>query len=271
MRRPESVVTLLAGFEGTDSAGEAVSAIIAAGILPSAIEMMDTLALEAVELAVHPNYPKAAAVLIVELDGVAAEVEQCLAAVRSICLEHGGGSLRVAADEAERALLWKGRKAAFAAAGRLSPGFYVQDGVVPRTALPGVLARIAELSSQSGIRIANVFHAGDGNLHPLVLYDPAVPGEAERAGEVGAEILHICLEHGGSITGEHGVGLDKKRYLPEMFAPADLEAMYRLRCAFDPDHRANPGKLFPTPRLCGEVPGPYTEHPLERAGVAARW
>jgi glycolate oxidase len=175
----------------------------------------------------------------------------------------------VAADEAERAAIWKGRKSAFAAVGRISPAYLVQDGVVPRTALPAVLHDIAELSRQSGIRVANVFHAGDGNLHPLVLYDDAVAGEAERAEQVSAEILARCLAHGGSITGEHGVGVDKSAYLPEMFSESDLDTMQLLRCAFDPRGLCNPGKVFPTPRLCGEVPGHRKGvHPLVESGRA---
>ena len=164
--------------------------------------------------------------------------------------------------------MWKGRKAAFAAMGRISPDYYVQDGVIPRTALPAVLRRIAALGSERGLRVANVFHAGDGNLHPLVLYDREVAGEAERAEELAGEILRTCLEFGGSITGEHGVGADKKKYMPQMFTTEDLDTMQLLRCAFDPDYLCNPGKLFPTPRLCGEVPGPHRAHPVEQAGLA---
>jgi glycolate oxidase len=152
--------------------------------------------------------------------------------------------------------------------GRISPNYYVQDGVIPRTALPQVLRRIADIAQERGVRVANVFHAGDGNLHPLVLYDGAVEGEAERAEEVATAILTICLDHGGSITGEHGVGEDKKHSMPKMFSQDDLDSMQLLRCAFDPGGLANPGKVFPTPRLCGEVPGPHTLHPLQQAGVA---
>jgi glycolate oxidase len=155
--------------------------------------------------------------------------------------------------------------------GRISPDYYVQDGVIPRTALAEVLRRIASLSLERGLRVANVFHAGDGNLHPLVLYDAAKPGEAELAERLAVEILGVCLDQGGSITGEHGVGFDKKAYMPDMFSAADLESMQLLRCAFDPDHRCNPGKVFPTPRLCGEVPGPYRQHPIEKAGLAERF
>jgi glycolate oxidase len=269
LRRPEAVRTLLASFTSTDEAGEAVSAIIASGILPAAIEMMDPLAIEAAEAAVHAGYPPGAgAVLIVEVDGPAEDVEEQFAAVTALCRQAGSGEIRVAADAEERARLWKGRKSAFAAVGRISSDFYVQDGVVPRTALPAVLRRVAELAAAAGLRVANVFHAGDGNLHPLVLYDAKVPGQAQQAQELAVRILEVCLQHGGSITGEHGVGVDKRDHLPKMFTAADLDAMQLLRCAFDPAGLCNPGKIFPTPRLCGERPGPRVPHPLERSGVA---
>ncbi|BBH70907.1 FAD-binding protein [Actinoplanes sp. OR16] len=255
-RLPETVRTLLAAFDSTDHAGAATSAIIAAGVVPAAIEMMDALSIEAAESAVHCNYPAGAgAVLIVELDGPVTEVEAQFGAVTRLCEEAGAFELRVAADDQERQLIWRGRKSAFAAVGRISPDYIVQDGVIPRTALPVVLRRINEVAGEHGVRVANVFHAGDGNLHPLVLFDDAVPGEAERAEAVSGAILDLCIEHGGSITGEHGVGVDKARYMPRMFSDADLETMHLVRCAFDPDNLANPGKVFPTPRLCGERPG----------------
>ncbi len=267
---PEVVHTLLAAYGTTAQGGQAVSDIIAAGVVPAAIEMMDALAIEAAEAAVHCNYPAGAgAVLIVELDGPAAEVETELATVRSICEKAGATEIRAADDPAERALIWAGRKSAFAAVGRISPAFIVQDGVVPRTSLGAVLARIASLSEDAGIRVANVFHAGDGNLHPLVLYDDAVPGQESAAEEVSGKILDTCLEYGGSITGEHGVGVDKSRYMPKMFGPDDLDTMQLIRCAFDPASLCNPGKVFPTPRLCGEVPGRRREpHPAVLAGQA---
>jgi glycolate dehydrogenase FAD-linked subunit len=271
LRRPEAVVTQLAAFDSTDEAGAAVSGIIAARILPAAIEMMDRLTIEAAEAAVHANYPAAGAILIVELDGVAIQVEEDLAVLDRICRENGAWEIRTAADAAERALLWKGRKSAFGAMGRVSQSYYVQDGVVPRTKLPQVLRRIAELEREFGLRVGNVFHAGDGNLHPLVLYDEHVPGEADRARELADAILVACIDVGGSITGEHGVGSDKACAMPLMFGEDDLAVMQRLRRAFDPAGLANPGKLFPTPRLCGEVPGPYRQHPLEKAGLAARF
>lgn len=270
VRTPESVATLLAAFPSTDEAGAAVSAIIAAGVVPAAIEMMDALAIEAAEAAVHCDYPGGAgAVLIVELDGPGVEVDTAFGEVTDHCRDHGAFEIRVAADAAERALFWKGRKSAFAAVGRISPDYIVQDGVIPRTALPEVLRRIAALAADTGVRVANVFHAGDGNLHPLVLFDESVDGEAERAEEVSGAILDLCIELGGSITGEHGVGADKARYLPRMFGEDDLDTMQMLRCAFDPAGLSNPGKIFPTPRLCGEVPGRHrAPHPLQAAGVA---
>jgi glycolate dehydrogenase FAD-linked subunit len=271
LRRPELVVTLLAAFDSTDTAGAAVSGVIAAGILPSAIEMMDRLTIEAARSAVGAAYPDdAGAILIVELDGVAVQVEEDVARVEAICRDAGAFEIRTAADDDERALLWKGRKSAFAAMGRISESYYVQDGVVPRTKLPEVLREIARLEAAHGLRVGNVFHAGDGNLHPLVLYDERVEGEPERARELADAILVACVDAGGSITGEHGVGTDKACSMPLLFSEDDLEAMARVRRAFDPAGIANPGKLFPTPRLCGEVPGPYRQHPLERLGLAER-
>jgi glycolate oxidase len=179
--------------------------------------------------------------------------------------------VRVARDETERALFWKMRKAAFPAMGRISPNYFVQDGVIPRTRLPEVLERIDALGREYDLPVANVFHAGDGNLHPLVCYDATVPGQATLAEELSGRILDVCLEFGGSITGEHGVGVDKRKHMPKMFSEADLDAFQRLRCAFDPAGLANPGKVMPTPRLCGEVPGPYRAHPLEVAGLAERF
>lgn len=269
LRKPETVQTLLSAFDTTDHAGAAVSAIIAAGIIPAAVEMMDSLAIEAAEAAVHPNYPRnAGALLIVELDGPAAEVEHQFRLVEQLCKEHGSSEIRIAASDDERVLMWKGRKSAFAAVGRISPDYYVQDGVIPRTALPEVLREIAALGDAHGVRVANVFHAGDGNLHPLVLYNGEIDGEAQRAEATASEILQICLDHGGSITGEHGVGEDNKKHMTKMFSENDLRVMQTLRCAFDPDGLCNPGKVFPTPRLCGERPGPGRLHPLQQAGVA---
>ncbi len=268
MRVPEKVRTLLAAFKDTEEAGGAVSGIIGNGILPAAIEMMDALAIEAVETAVHPGYPEAGAVLIVELDGPAAEVDHQFEQVKQICEENNSSEIRIAEDDEERALFWKGRKAAFAAMGRISNDYIVQDGVVPRTELGKVLRRISELSQEYGLRVANVFHAGDGNLHPLVLFDNDKEGEAEKAEDLAGNIVLTCLEHGGSLTGEHGVGRDKMKYMPKMFTTDDLNTMQLLRCAFDPHQVSNPGKIFPTPRLCGERPGRYKMHPVQKAGLA---
>ncbi|HUF01770.1 MAG TPA: FAD-linked oxidase C-terminal domain-containing protein [Gaiellaceae bacterium] len=270
VQTPEVVHTLLAGFETMDAAGAAVSDIVAAGIVPSAIEMMDRLTIEAAERAVAPGYPVGAgAVLLVELDGVTEQVDEDVADVERICRECGAFEIRTATDDLARALLWKGRKSAFAAMGRIATDYYVQDGVVPRTRLPEILRRIEELSLQHGLQVGNVFHAGDGNLHPLVLYD-ADAGETERARELAEAILDACLEAGGSLTGEHGVGMDKACSMPGMFSERDLQTFERLRRAFDPEGLCNPGKIIPTPRLCGEVPGPYRTHPLERMSVAER-
>jgi glycolate oxidase len=268
LREPEAVRTLLAAFEDTEKAGDAVSGIIGHGIVPAAIEMMDKLCIEAVETAVHPNFPEARAILIVELDGPEAEVADQFDRVIKICEEADATEIRIAEDDAERALFWKGRKAAFAAMGRIANDYYVQDSVVPRTELGNVLKRISELGEEYGMRVANVFHAGDGNLHPLVLYNNENPGEAEKAEELAGEIVFACLDHGGSLTGEHGIGVDKKKYMPKMFTDEDMETMQLLRCAFDPHGLCNPGKVFPTPRLCGERPGPFRMHPVQKAGLA---
>src|ERR671926_595893 len=216
VRTPEAVRTLLAAFEDTEAAGDAVSGIIGHGIVPAAIEMMDALCIEAVEAAVHPGFPEAGAILVVELDGPEAEVANQFERVIEVCEENNASEIRVAQDDAERALFWKGRKAAFAAMGRISNDYYVQDGVVPRTELGAVLKKIADLGDEYGLRVANVFHAGDGNLHPLVLYDNDNPGEADKAEELAGEIVFACLDHGGSLTGEHGIGVDKRRYMPKM-------------------------------------------------------
>jgi glycolate oxidase len=224
----------------------------------------------AAEAAVHPNFPPADTILIVELDGPAAEVRDLFGIVEETCRHAGARTIEIAKDDEQRMRIWKGRKAAFAAMGRVSPNYYVQDGVVPRTRLPEVLSRIRQLEARSGLRIGNVFHAGDGNLHPLICYDERIPGQADRAVEVAGEILTYCIDAGGSITGEHGVGADKREYMPKMFTDDDLDVMQRMRDAFDPQRLCNPGKVFPTPRLCGEVPGPYREHPIEKAGLAQR-
>ncbi|HEU5419397.1 MAG TPA: FAD-linked oxidase C-terminal domain-containing protein [Streptosporangiaceae bacterium] len=265
---PEAVTTLLAAFLTMGEGGAAVSAIIGSGILPGAIEMMDALAIEAAEAAVACRYPEGAgAVLVVELDGPAGDVARETEAVRALCTQAGAYEIRAAHDAAERAAIWKGRKSAFAAVGRISTAYIVQDGVVPRTALPAVLDAISKLSAETGIRVANVFHAGDGNLHPLVLFPDGDPAAARAAEEVSGAILDLCIDNGGSITGEHGVGVDKSRYMPRMFGADDLDTMQLVRCAFDPAGLCNPGKIFPTPRLCGEVPGVRrAPHPLVASG-----
>ena len=270
---PEAVTTLLAAFTTMGAGGTAVSEIIGAGVLPAAIEMMDALAIEAAEAAVACRYPEGAgAVLIVELDGPAGDVRRETEAVRAICTAAGAFEIRAAHDAAERAAIWTGRKSAFAAVGRISSAYIVQDGVVPRTALPTVLDAISKLSADSGIRVANVFHAGDGNLHPLVLFEDGDAAQLEAAEAVSGAILDLCIEHGGSITGEHGVGVDKSRYMPRMFDAADLDTMQLVRCAFDPAGLCNPGKIFPTPRLCGEVPGVRRgPHPLVASGMAEQY
>lgn len=270
LRKPAAVKTLLAAFNSTEAAGNAVSGIIAAGIIPAAVEMMDRMTIEATDAAVHHHFPPAEAVLIVELDGAEAEVLSLFKEVEQVCRDAGVREIEVAQSEEQRARFWMGRKAAFAAMGRVSPSYYVQDGVIPRTKLPEVLARIRDLEEKSGLRIGNVFHAGDGNLHPLVCYDDRVPGQADLAQRVASQILTFCLDVGGSITGEHGVGADKASAMPKMFSDVDLDTMQLVRCAFDPDHLCNPDKIFPTPRLCGEVPGPYRTHPVEATGLAER-
>jgi len=268
VKRPEVVQTLLAAFNSTNEAGAAVSDIIAAGMLPAAIEMMDNLAIQAAEASVHAGYPNCGGLLLVELDGPAPEVDALMRNVREICTANGSWEIRLAQSEEERMAIWKGRKAAFAAMGRISPNYIVQDGVIPRTKLPEVMSEIRRMSDEVGLRVANVFHAGDGNLHPLVLYDRSIPGQEERAEKLSGDILRLCVRVGGSITGEHGVGEEKKHFMSEMFAEPDLDTMQLVRCAFDPQSLSNPGKLFPRLRLCAEKTGPYQPHPLEVAGVA---
>ncbi|HLI30997.1 MAG TPA: FAD-linked oxidase C-terminal domain-containing protein [Terriglobia bacterium] len=271
IKRPQCIRTLLAAFPTTNEAGAAVSGMIAAGMLPAAVEMMDNLAIQAAEAAVHANYPICGGLLLLELDGADAEVETLLEQTNEICRKNGAWEIRIAQSDAERALMWKGRKAAFASMGRLSPNYIVQDGVIPRTAMPEVLREIERLSAEAGLRVANVFHAGDGNLHPLVLYDQRVPGEQKAAELLSYKILELCVEKGGSITGEHGVGEEKKMMMGKMFSEPDLEVMQRVRCAFDPLHLSNPSKVFPRPRLCGDKAGEYTPHPVETAGIAERF
>jgi glycolate oxidase len=270
MRKPQATRTLFATFPSTDEAGNAVSAVIASGIVPAAIEMMDRLAIFAVKAATGVDWPDVGAVLLVDVDGPSAEVAHTLDAATAIARAAGAIDVRLPADEAERALMWRGRKSAFAAMGRISPTYIVQDGVIPRSAIAKILREIAELCARAGLRVANVFLAGDGNLHPLVLYDAHVAGEQETAEKLSGEILRLCLESGGSITGEHGVGKDKANYMGEMFTESDLQTMGSLRCAFDSTNAMNPGKVFPTPRLCGDRPGVYRPHAAELSGQAGR-
>jgi glycolate oxidase len=268
VKRPETVQVILAAFDSTAAAAQAVSDIIAAGMLPAALEMMDRLSAQASEAAVHPNYPVCEALLLVEMDGAESEVNAQMIEATALCKQNGAWEVRLALTAQERGLIWKGRKAAFAAMGRISPNYIVQDGVIPRTALPVVLEEISRMAAEVQLRVANVFHAGDGNLHPMVLYDQSIPGQEEIAAELSYRILHLCVDHGGSITGEHGVGKEKQQAMGYMFTEPDLDTMQLVRHAFDPQNIANPDKLFPRPRLCGEKPGPYTPHPLETAGVA---
>ncbi|WP_404784048.1 glycolate oxidase subunit GlcD [Altericista sp. CCNU0014] len=255
VKTPEVVEVLLADFTSMEAAGETVADIIAAGIIPAGMEIMDKLSINAVEDVVATNcYPRdAAAILLVELDGLGVEVKASSDRVQALCRKNGARNVIAAKDAEERLRFWKGRKAAFAAAGKLSPNYFVQDGVIPRTQLVSVLKEIQALSDKFDYRIANVFHAGDGNLHPLILYDESIPGAFEKVEELGGEILKLCVRAGGSISGEHGIGADKRCYMPEMFSAADLDTMQWVRAAFNPKELANPGKVFPTPRTCGEA------------------
>ena len=254
LRQPEAVAVLLADFISMEAAGEAVRLVTAAGILPAGMEIMDNFTIRAVDQMLEQElYPAdAAAALLIELDGSSAEVELAAASTAELCRQAGARDVQVATTSEDRARLWQGRKSAISALGRLYPSYYLQDGVVPRSALPKVLARIDELSREHELPVANVFHAGDGNLHPLILYDGREEGVHQRVKDLGAAILRLCVDSGGSISGEHGVGADKRCFLDWMFSPADLETMQLVRKAFDPLQRANPGKLFPTPVSCGE-------------------
>jgi glycolate oxidase len=254
MQTRESVRTLLAIFDDMDDATTTVVDITSAGIIPAALEIMDHMAIEAVERGAPVGFPRdAAAVLIVEIEGLTEHTERSIQLAGEVCRRNGAREVRVAENEAQRQLLWKGRKGAFGAMGTLAPNYYVQDGVVPRSQLPEMMRRVAAISKEFNLTIANVFHAGDGNLHPNILFDMRTPGELERVIQAGAATLRACVELGGSITGEHGVGMEKKAYIGLLFSDSDLAAMTRVRRAFDPDNRFNPAKLFPTPASCGEV------------------
>ena len=255
LKAPESIQVLLADFTSVEAAGSTVSDIIGAGIIPAGMEMMDNFSINAVEDVVATNcYPRdATAILLIEIDGLEAEVAAMSDRIKALCRQNGARNVATAVDPEERLRLWKGRKAAFAAMGKLSPDYYVQDGVIPRTQLPYVLREIEALGEKHGYRVANVFHAGDGNLHPLILYNNAVPGQLAKVEELGGDILKLCVKVGGSISGEHGIGADKRCYMPDMFSAADLETMQWVRQTFNPKGLANPTKIFPTPRTCGEA------------------
>jgi glycolate oxidase len=272
LRKPQAVKTVLAVFAEIDRASEAVSAIIGRGLVPAALEMIDQVTIQAVEDAFGCGYPRdAGAALLIELDGLAVGLEVQAERVMAACRECGAREVRLARDEAERALLWKGRKSAFGAYGRISPAYMVMDGVIPRTKLPQVLRRVNEIVAAHKLRVGNVFHAGDGNLHPNILYDPRKPGEEERVVQAGAEILKVCAEVGGSISGEHGIGIEKMDYMPFIFSPADLATMRRVKDAFNPGGLCNPGKIFPTKKSCVEVGPAYRLHPVEEKGLAQRF
>src|SRR5579864_3419865 len=260
----ETVKTILAVFGNMEDASAAVAGMIAQRIVPAAIEMMDNLTIRAIESRAPSGYPvEAQGVVLIEVDGLREEVESQANAVEKVCHENGALSVRLAKDEAERAALWAGRKGAFAAIGRLTPDYYTVDGVVPRTKLPATLARIQEISKESGFRIANVFHAGDGNLHPLILWDADVAGSEEKVIDAGAEIMQACAASGGSLSGEHGIGMEKKDLMPLIFSKEDIAQMLRIKDAFDPSGLCNPGKVFPTAGRCLEL--------FARRGRAIGW
>lgn len=254
MHLPEFVQTMIAVFDQMDDASNTVSEIIASGVIPAAIEMMDQMILQAVEADTHAGYPMdAAAVLLMEAEGMRESVTEQIEEIVNICHKHHARVIRIAANEEERQKLWAGRKNAFGAVGRISPEFYVQDGVVPRTKLPYVLRRISEICDHYGLKVGNVFHAGDGNLHPLILFDSQIPGEIERVRQAGHEILQVCAEVGGTITGEHGVGIEKQEEMALVFSEADLRVMQQVRTAWNPHDLFNPGKLFPLPGRCADI------------------
>jgi glycolate oxidase len=254
LRKPEGARALLIGFASNAAAGQCVADIISAGIIPGGMEMMDRPAIHAVEEFVGAGYPlDAEALLIVELDGPAPEVDQLIGRVQAIAEKDGATSIRASTNERERLLFWAGRKAAFPAAGRISPDYLCMDGTIPRRELPEVLNGLAQLSQRYGLRVANVFHAGDGNLHPLILYDANSPDELDRAERFGADVLRLCVKHGGVLTGEHGVGVEKRDLMGEMFDKTDLDQQQRVKCAFDDGGLLNPGKVFPTLHRCAEL------------------
>ncbi|TIN64970.1 MAG: FAD-binding oxidoreductase, partial [Mesorhizobium sp.] len=254
LKKPETARALLIGFPTSEQGGQCVADIIGAGIIPGGMEMMDRPAIHAAEDFVHAGYPlDVEALLIVELDGPGVEVDHLIGLVEAIAYKNGSTTCRISQSEQERLSFWAGRKAAFPAVGRISPDYYCMDGTIPRKELPRVLAGMRELSEKYGLGVANVFHAGDGNLHPLILYDANVPGELDKAESFGADILRLCVKVGGVLTGEHGVGVEKRDLMPEMFTQIDLDQQMRVKCAFDPNHLLNPGKVFPQLRRCAEL------------------
>jgi len=273
LKKPQAVKTVLAVFERIEQASVAVSAIIARGLVPAAVEMIDQLTIQAVEDAFGCGYPRdAAAALLIELDGLVVGMDTQAERIVAACREAGAREVRTAADETQRQLLWKGRKSAFGAYGRVSPAYMVMDGVIPRTRLPYVIGRVNEIVAAHGLRVGNVFHAGDGNLHPNILYDPRKPGEEARVMAAGAEIMKVCAEVGGSISGEHGIGIEKADFMPFIFSAADLALMQRLKDAFNPRGLCNPGKVFPTRKSCVEIgPVAYRPHAIETQGLAQRF
>jgi len=261
LRKPETARALLVGFPSNESAGDCVAAIISAGIIPGGMEMMDKPAIHATEDFVHAGYPlDVQALLIVELDGPEAEVEHLIERVDGIANQTGATYLKISQSDAEREVFWSGRKNAFPAVGRISPDYLCMDGTIPRHRLADVLKRVEELSQKYNLRVANVFHAGDGNLHPLILFDANQPGELENAENFGADILRYCVEVGGVLTGEHGVGIEKRDLMGEMFTEDDMNHQQRLKCAFDPAGLLNPGKVYPTLHRCSELGRMYVHH-----------
>jgi FAD/FMN-containing dehydrogenases len=259
--RPESARAVLVGFPDAESAGACVAQVIAEGIIPAGMEMMDRPAIHAAEAFVRVGYPlDVGALLIVEVDGPGAECDHLIGEIARIADANGATTTRVSQSEAERLAFWAGRKAAFPAVGRISPDYYCMDGTIPRRRLPEVLKRMEELSVQHGLAVANVFHAGDGNLHPLILYDANVPGELDRAEAFGSDILRLCVEVGGVLTGEHGVGVEKRDLMPAMFSDADMKQQQRVKCAFDPELLLNPGKVFPVLHRCAELGRMHVHH-----------
>lgn len=261
LQKPETARALMVGFAEIEAAGQCVANIIGAGIIPGGMEMMDKNAIHAAEAFVHAGYPlDVEALLIIELDGPSVEVDELIVRVEKIARDCGSTTLQISNSEQERLLFWAGRKAAFPAVGRMSPDYLCMDGTIPRGKLPAVLARIRDLSDKYGLRVANVFHAGDGNLHPLILYDANIPEEMEKAEAFGADILRACVEMGGVLTGEHGVGVEKRDLMPEMFSDIDLAQQQRLKCAFDTQGLLNPGKVFPTLHRCAELGRVHVHH-----------